>query len=142
MDQFKNDEIIEVLKQAQVWETLDIRKNKIMKDSGPSLQSVSKMTDNLDFDNMTTEEFNKARLNMLIEGGGNNLSVGQRQLICLARAFCERPKILLMDEATANIDEKTDKDIQNLIKTQFRDTTIVTVAHRLNTIIQYDKILV
>ena len=79
---------------------------------------------------------------MLIEGGGNNLSVGQRQLICLARAFCERPKILLMDEATANIDEKTDKDIQNLIKTQFRDTTIVTVAHRLNTIIQYDKILV
>ena len=121
---------------------MDIRGNKILKDSGPSLRSASKLMENLDFDNMTGEEMNKARLNMMIEAGGANLSVGQRQLICLARAFIEKPKILLMDEATANIDEKTDKAIQSLIKTQFRDTTIMTVAHRLNTIIQYDKILV
>lgn len=78
----------------------------------------------------------------MIEDGGTNLSVGQRQLICIARAFISKPKILLMDEATANIDEKTDQAVQGLIKSEFSETTVITIAHRLNTIIQYDKILV
>jgi ABC-type multidrug transport system fused ATPase/permease subunit len=95
-----------------------------------------------DLETMTEAEINAAKLNIMIEDGGTNLSVGQRQLICIARAFISKPKILLMDEATANIDEKTDQAVQALIKSEFSDTTVITITHRLNTIIQYDKILV
>jgi ABC-type multidrug transport system fused ATPase/permease subunit len=73
---------------------------------------------------------------------GGNLSLGERQLICIARALIQKPKILLMDEATANIDEKTDQIIQEVILEKLTNTTVITIAHRLNTIMKYDKILV
>ena len=79
---------------------------------------------------------------MEIEVRGANLSLGQRQLICIARALIQKPKILLTDEATASIDLKADQLIQELIKTEFKDTTVLTIAHRLNTIIEYDKLIV
>ena len=63
-------------------------------------------------------------------------------MICIARTLIRKPKILLMDEATANIDERTDSIIQRIIKTEMPDTTVVTIAHRLVTIVQYDKIVV
>lgn len=80
-------------------------------------------------------------MNLKIEIGGSNLSVGQRQLICIARAIIGKPKILLMDEATANIDQKSDSLIQRVIKNDLKDATVITIAHRLITIIQYDKIV-
>ena len=77
-----------------------------------------------------------------IEVNGNNLSIGEKQLICIVRAILKKTKILIMDEATANIDVKTEEKIQEILDNTFNDCTILTIAHRIKTILNYDKILV
>ena len=76
----------------------------------------------------------------LLESGAN-ISVGERQLICLARVLLQRNKIIFLDEPTANVDPETEKTILGVVREKLRDSTVITIAHRLNTIKDCDKIL-
>ncbi|KAF9048460.1 ABC protein [Panaeolus papilionaceus] len=89
-----------------------------------------------------SEDAHKITLDTIIESEGSNLSVGERSLLSLARALVRDTRVVILDEATASVDLETDQKIQQTIQTEFKDRTLICIAHRLRTILSYDRILV
>ena len=136
--ELKEKELAEKAK-AQNEESSDTDSTKL--DDEQPKKDTEKKEDEDKKDDEKKEDDDKG-LNFKVKEEGKNLSVGERQLICIIRAILRCNKIVILDEATANIDVVTEEAIQRLISEEFKGATVLCIAHRLNTIIKSDRVLV
>ncbi|KAH7925973.1 P-loop containing nucleoside triphosphate hydrolase protein [Leucogyrophana mollusca] len=106
----------------------------------PSFDSASSTPTEEEPDNVNANVFRN--LESPVSEGGENFSTGEKQLLCMARAILKRSKVLVMDEATASVDYATDELIGKTIRQEFASSTILTIAHRLRTVIDYDRVMI
>jgi len=124
---------------ATLWDAL---KRSYLVDNPKRVSFISNVSDLDSQESGSSTPVNKFTLDSVIEDEGGNLSIGQRSLVSLARALVKDTKVLILDEATASVDYETDRNIQDTISNEFQDRTILCIAHRLRTIIAYDRICV
>ena len=134
--EYSDEDMLSVLRTVQLYEVM-----KRLSQSPSMSSSSTASSDNLSPQLSYGSNENILDRVMIAEKGGN-LSVGQRQLLCMARAILRKPKILILDECTASIDHETDGIIQNVVRSQLSECTVISIAHRLHTIAYYDAVIV
>lgn len=153
MDKHSDEEMLSLLKRAGLEKILNRektstedergkrRKKVVYDDSDSQSQSSSSESEEEDDDDLKKEK-RSGPLDMAIQEGGENLSSGEKQLLCICRAALRKRKIIVLDEATANIDLITEQKIQKFMAEEFKEQTMLVIAHRLQTIIESDKVMV
>ena len=145
MEELEDYEILQVLEKIKFFETFEEEiLNEVINNQANNDQKQVELNqlETPFIPNKTKGKNFKKILDMKIEENGQNLSLGQRQLVCIARAILKKSKIFLMDEATASVDQKSDKIIQEVFLDCLEEVTVLTIAHRLETVMGYDKVVV
>lgn len=140
---YSDDELWDALRRAWLVEPSELARVKELEARGISTKDlILKNEGNVKDANGILGEMPKFHLDRSVDDEGTNFSLGERQLLALATALVRNSKILILDEATSNVDFLTDSKIQTTIASEFKECTILCIAHRLHTIIGYDRILV